>query len=428
MNSKILRAAMIACLPLCGMAGTVATMPALAADKAAAPSDEPKMSKAVNKVMIDANKAAEAKDYKTVLEKCQEAEKLPDLTDADRYYIDRFEAVAYINLNDHDKARSHFIAVVKNPVTPPSVKKYVIGPAMQLAQEVNDNATVIELGKIAIADKTDNPDVLGILAAAYYQTNDQANAIATAKQAIDLAATQNKIPSYATYQILAFSYDKLKDRPNEIKAFGLMVRDYGKADDWKYLIDFSIGLLPAGNKQSREIAALDIYRLGLIVKPSWSGQEYIEAEDAAHSIRSWGDARAAIEAGIAAGTLDRAKATPILNTVIANEKKDKPILAAVEKSTKGKDYINVGEAYYGYGQYADAIRVATKAIADGGPTASEAKVLLAISQARQGNEAAASQTLANFQGDPALASAVDVWNVYLTRKYDKAAPAAPAAH
>ncbi len=426
MKSKLLRAAMVACLPFCAMAVTVATMPAMAADKSA-PSDEPKMSKAVTKIMIDANKAAEAKDYKTVLEKCAEAEKVPDLTDADRYYIDRFEAVAYINLNDHDKARVHFVAVAKNPVTPPSVKKFVLGPAMQLAQEVNDNAAVIELGKMAIADKTDNPDLIGMLAAAYYQTNDLANAITYAKQSIDMATSQNKIPSYATYQILAFSYDKQKDRANEIKAFGAMVRDYGKPDDWKYLIDFSIGLLPQGNKQLRELAALDIYRLGLVVKPSWSGQEYIEAEDAAHSIRSWGDAHAAIEAGINAGVLDRAKATPILNTVIANERKDKPILAAVEKSTKGKDYINVGEAYYGYGQYADAVRVATKAIADGGATVGEAKLLLAMSQVRLGNEAAATQALANFQGDPALASAADLWNIYLTRKYDKAAPAA-AAH
>ncbi len=427
MKSKILRAAMVACLPFCAMAVTVATTPANAADKAAAPSDEPKMSKAVNKIMIDANKAAEAKDYKTVIDKCLEAEKVPDLTDADRYYIDRFEAVAYINLNDHDKARVHFVAVAKNPVTPPSVKKYVLGPAMQLAQEVNDNATVIELGKMAVADKTDNPDIIGMLAGAYYQTNDQANAITYAKQAIDLANAQNKIPSYANYQILAFSYDKQKDRANEIKAFEMMARDYGKPDDWKYLIDFSIGLLPATNKQAREIAALDIYRLGLIVNPSWTGQEYLEAEDSAHSIRSWGDARQALEAGISKGVIQRAKAGPLLNQVTANEKKDKPILAAVEKSTKGKDYINVGEAYYGYGMYADAVRVATKAIADGGATAGEAKILLAISQVRLGNEAAATQALANFQGDAALVSAADLWNTYLTRRYGKAAPAA-AAH
>lgn len=429
MNSKLLRAAMIACLPFCAMAVTVAAIPAVAADQSAK-SDEPKMSKPVLKLIVDANKAAEAKDYKTVIEKCQEAAKVSDLTDADRYYIDRYFAVAYYNLNDKENARTHFVAVAKNPATPESVRKTVVGAAMQLSEEVNDNATVIEIGKIAIADKTDNPDIVGMLAASYYQTNDFANALTYAKQAIDMANSQNKIPSYATYQILAFSYDKQKDRPNEIKAFSMMARDYGKPDDWKYLIDFSIGLLPAGNKQAREIAALDIYRLGLVVGANWTASEYLEAEDAAHSIKSWGDARQALEAGMSKGVVDRSKYAALLKLVTTNGKKDEPILAAVEKSTKGKDYVNVGEAYYGYGRYADAVRVATKAVAEGGPTVGEAKILLAIAQTRLGNEAAATQALANFQGDPALGSAAELWNVYLTRKYGKpeAAPAAPAAH
>jgi tetratricopeptide (TPR) repeat protein len=428
MKKSLLRAAMIACLPFCAMSMAVVANPALAADKADK-SEGPKLSKSINKLMVDAKKAMDEKDYKTVVVKCEEAQKTADLTDYDKYLINRFLGVAYFSLGDRDKARANFIAVVKNPGTPVLDRQYLVGPAMSLAAEVNDNVTVIELGKSVIADGTTNPDVLGTLANAYHQTNDYPNAITYAQKGLDMAIQQGKTPQYGLYQILAYSYDKLKDRKNEVKAFEGMARDYGKAEDWGYLIDFSLEFLPAGNKSMREIAALDFYRLRMLVGASWSPSNYLEAADAANAIRSWGDARQVLEMGIDKGVINRTKVAPVLNKTISDSKKDEPILAQVEKTAKNsKDLANVAEAYYGYGRYADAVRAAQKAIEAGGPNAAEAKIVLAMSQIKQGDEATAKQTLANFQGDPALARAAELWNLYLARKYGKAAPAAPAAH
>jgi hypothetical protein len=132
--------------------------------------------------------------------------------------------------------------------------------------------------------------------------------------------------------------------------------------------------------------------------------------------------------GIQKGVIDSKKVGPLLNQTIADARKDEPILPTVEKSAKNsKDLANVAEAYYGYARYADAARVAQKAMDAGGPNAAEARLVLAMSQVRQGNEEAAKQTLANFQGDPALARAADLWKIYLNRKYGKTAAAAPAA-
>jgi tetratricopeptide (TPR) repeat protein len=191
MKKSLLRAAMIACLPFCAMGLAVATSPALAADKAA---EGPKVTKAIQKLMSDAKKAMDEKDYKTVVAKCEEAQKTPDLSDYDKYLINRFLGVAYFSLGDRDKARANFAAVIKNPGTPLTDRQYLIGPAMSLTAEVNDNAGVIELGKIAIADGTTNPDVLGTLASAYYQTNDFANAVIYAQKGMDMATSQGKIP------------------------------------------------------------------------------------------------------------------------------------------------------------------------------------------------------------------------------------------
>ena len=81
MKKSLMRAAMVACLPFCAIALTVATAPAQAADKATAPS----VSKSVAKQLGDCKKAYEAKDYATAIAKCTEAKNTPDTTDWDKY-------------------------------------------------------------------------------------------------------------------------------------------------------------------------------------------------------------------------------------------------------------------------------------------------------------------------------------------------------
>jgi len=425
MKKSLLRAAAIACLPYCAMGLALALTPAQAAEKSDK-AETPKVSKAVSKFLVDCKKGIDGKDWKAAITACEQAAAVPEATDYDKYLTQRFLAVAYLNSGDRVKAGTAFVAVVKNPATPAEDRDSLIAPAMSLASEANNNALVIELGQLAVQHNIKNPDVWNALAAAYYQNNDGPNAISYAQKGVDAASAQNKIPPYGLYQILAFSYDKAKDRPNEVKSFEQMARDYGKADDWRYLLDFSLEILPAGNKAARQIAALDIYRLRMVVNASWQGQNFLEAEDAAHAIRSWGDSRQFLQLGIQQGAINAAKVAPVMNQINSDAKKDEPILPTVEKTAKsGKDLVNVAEAYYGYARYTDATRVAQKAIDAGGATVGEAKLVLAMSQIKQGNEAAAKQTLAGFQGDPSLVRAAALWNLYLDRRYGKAA--APAA-
>lgn len=418
MKKSFLRAAAIACLPFCAMAFA----PVQAADKDKA--DTPKVSKSVSKFLTDCKKGLDGKDWKAAIDACAQARAVPDATDYDKYLTERFIGVAYLNLSDHAHAMESFVAVVKNPASPVEDRNTLLMPAMSLASEANNNALVIELGQIAVKADLKNPEIFNALAGAYYQSNDGANAVTYAQKGIDAANAANKVPPYGLYQIQAFTADKAKDRVNEVKAFELMARDYGKPDDWRYLLDFSLETLPAGSKPARQIAALDMYRLRMIVGSSWIGQNFLEAEDSAHAIRSWGDSRQFLQLGIQQGAINAAKVAPVMNQINSDAKKDEAILATVEKSSKSaKDIVNVGEAYYGYGRYADAIRVADKVVAMGGATVGEAKLLMALAQLKQGDEAGATKTLEGFSSEPALNRAAQLINVYLTRRYGKTAPA-----
>ena len=426
MKKSLLRAAVVACLPFCATGFAVVTTPAAAADKSA---EAPKVSKSISKLVQDAKKAYDAKDWQTVIAKCKEASQAADLTDYDKYLINRLDGVAYFNSGDHADAKVAFQALVNNPATPADDLKTLIVPAVELAAEASDNAAVIAMGKLAEQHNVASGDVLGSIAVAYYNTNDYTDAASYAQKSIDISGTEGKMPQYGTYQVLAFAYDKQKKTADEIKAFELMARDYGKQDDWKYLLDLSLETLPAGNKSMREIAALDIYRLRVITPADWAALNYKEMADAAQVVRSWGDAKWALQTGLSKGVLTQGQVSALLADVNNNARKDEPTLPTAEKlANNGKEAVNVAEAYYGYGSYADAARVAQKAAGFGGATAGEAKLIVAMCQVRQGDETSAAQTLAGVSGDPAIVRAAQLWNLYLSRKYGKTQPAAPATH
>ena len=425
MKKSLLRAAFVACLPFCatGLA-VVMTVPAVAAEKA----ELPKLSKSFSKFVDEAKAANSAKDWQTVIAKCKEAQAAPDLTNYETYLINRFLSVAYFGLNDHANARIALAAVLKNPETPLADRKFLVGPAIGLSAEVNDNAGVIEFGKMAIQDNAATLDNLSTLAVAYYNMNDFPNTLSTTQSGIDAAAKEGKVPPYNLYQVTAFTYDKQKNTQAETKEFLAMARDYGKPDDWKAALDLSLALLPAGGKGSMSgIATLDIYRLRAITEAGWVAQNYNEMAEAASELGSWGDAKWALETGLAKGVLTRAKVGQFLNEVTANAKKDEAGLPTVEKlAGTGKASVSAAEGYYGYGRFADAARAAQKAIGLGGPTLGEAKLLLGMCQVRQGDETSAAQTLTDISGDPSIVRAADLWTAWVTRK--KAPPAAPATH
>lgn len=417
MKKSFLRAAVVACLPLCLMAGAFVTTPAVAADKSA--SSGPKISKAIGKEITDAQKALSTKDYATAIAKCKEALAKPDLTDFDKYVANRLLAASYVGLNDHVSARAPMIAAVQSPAIPDGDLKTLVAPAIELENEAKDYAMVIQLGQMAITKNLADDIVYGEMALAYYEMKDYPNAAVNAKKSIDTAKSLSKIPTYAAYQVLAMSLEQTKNTAGEIATLEEMVVAYGKPEDWGFLIGFAIDDMMRSKGSSREIATLDVYRLAMTIDVLKASQDFMAMADDAEHVRSPGDAKTALQAGLAKGVLTQAKAGPLLNKANADAKTDQAILEQAEataaKSPLGKSDLAVGEAYFGYGRYADAARVAQRAIGKGGATLAEAKVLLGMSQVKQQDYAGAIKTLSDVQGDTGLVKAAHLWSIYATQ-------------
>jgi hypothetical protein len=427
MKKNLVRAVLVASLSLF-FAGAVFTVTPAVAASSAKDDGKPKLSRAAGKPLSEAQKAFNAKDYATMLAKVKEAQALPDLTDYDKYIVNYFMGLALYNGGDKVSSTPYFVAAAESTAAPPEEHATTLRIAMDLENNAKDYAKVKELGQLAANAGALDSGMAAILAIAYFDTGDLPNATVFAQKSVDIAVAAGKTPDRSAYQVLLLVQNRQKDVPGMIKTLEIMSANYGDAEDWGHLIDISLGTLP--KTSSREITALYLYRLRLTVGAETAADEYLMMADLALALHFPGEAKKDLQQGIAAGTISQAAAATVLNKADAQARADEPTLpaadAAAAKSPSANGDVSVAEAYYGYGKYADAMRVAQRAIAKGGPKAMEAQLLLGVTQAKQGDNAAAAQSLALVRGDAALEMAARLWTAYANRKYGPPAAAAPA--
>jgi tetratricopeptide (TPR) repeat protein len=428
MKKNLVRAVLVASLSLFFAGAVFTATPAVAANTQDAA--KPKLSKAASKPLSEAQKAFTAKDWATMLAKVKEAQALSDLTDYDKYIVNYFMGLALYNGGDKASATTFFVAAAESKAAPPEERATALRIAIDLSNQAKDYATVKSLGQQAEEAGAVNGGVAAVMAIAYYESGDYPNAKVYAQKSIDIDTAAGKAPDRSAYQVMLMAQNRQKDINGEIKTLEIMSTSYGVAEDWGHLIDISLGTLPKSS--TREAAALYLYRLRLTVGAETTADDYLMAADLALALRYPAEAQKMLQQGIDAGVLSQAAAAAAMNKAKVQIKADEGTLpaadAAAAKSPSANGDVSVAEDYFGYGRYADVVRVAQRAISKGGPKASEAQLLLGVTQARQGDSAAAAQSLALVRGDAAVERAAQLWTLYVTRKYGAPAATAPAAH
>ena len=426
MKKNLVRAVLVASLSLFFAGAVFTATPAVAANTQDAA--KPKLSKAASKPLSEAQKAFTAKDWATMLAKVKEAQALSDLTDYDKYIVNYFMGLALYNGGDKASATTFFVAAAESKAAPPEERATALRIAIDLSNQAKDYATVKSLGQQAEEAGAVNGGVAAVMAIAYYESGDYPNAKVYAQKSIDIDTAAGKAPDRSAYQVMLMAQNRQKDINGEIKTLEIMSTTYGVAEDWGHLIDISLGTLPKSG--TRETAALYLYRLRLTTGAESSSDDYLMAADLALALHFPVEAQKALQQGIDAGTVSRGSAAASMNKANAQARGDEATLPAADavaaKSPSANGDVSVAEDYYGYGRYADSVRVAQRAISKGGAKAIQARLLLGVTQARQGDNAAAAQSLALVRGDAALERAAQLWGLYAARKYGQPAAAAPA--
>jgi hypothetical protein len=384
------------------------------------------LSKAVGPQVVDAQKSLQDKNFQDAMTKLKAVQ--ATATDPfDIYVINRLIAAAAIGLNDMTTAATAEEAAADSPAMPDDDKKSVLHDALLMSANMKQWPKTIQYGQQLAQLNGLDAQTTGILAIAYYDTNDFTHAQQSAQQSIDLAKAAGQPPDQNAMQIIMSSQVKQNNQAGAEQTLEQIAVQNNSPDTWAQLVGVAFGAKGMGNAE-----ALYLYRL-LQVTGAMKAEDYKEYASDASVLGYPTEAMNVMQQGISAGKISASEVGPTLAKARHDAQMDErslpQIAASAEKSRTGEQDVKLGEDYWGYGRFADAEAAARRAMTKGGlKTPWEGSMLIGAAEVAQGKYADAIQTLSQVTGSEAVTRTAHLWSLYAQAKQGpaRASTTAPA--
>jgi hypothetical protein len=372
-----------------------------------------KVTPAVGVALTAAQKALATKDYATAMTQIKAAQAVPNRTPFDDFNINRFLSAVAANTGDYDTAAIAFDGVINSPSfvdLPADEQAATYHDATIVSQNAKHWPQVIAYGqKVEASGKADDL-VMTMMAIAYYQQKDNANAQKYAQMAIDTAKAAGKQPQPNALIILGNIQGK-SDPDAARRSIEALILASNNSEDWSKLIDDGLS-----HKGTKPIDALFLYRLRYQLG-TMRPDDYPVLGQLAAQLHLDKEAATVLDQGISSGKITAAQAGGTLSTSRGLAARDAGVLSAVaaaaNSSKTGQAALALAEDYWGYGRYADVEAMARLALSKGGlKDPGEATVLLGSALAAEGKYDEAQTTLASVSGGEARGRAAHLWSLY----------------
>ena len=380
MNKLIRRAAMAALVSAASATAVTALMPAWAAvpqrtgpnAKAdAAKAAGPQVRVPVGKPLNDAMKLVDTKDFAGALAKVREADAVMDKTPFEEYQVTKYMGFIAINqsMPDYAAATVAYNRQIASGGAPDAEKPNMYNVAMRLNYQAMDYKNVIK--NAADLQKIMPLDDVGylVLIQSYYNTDDFANAATAAKAEIAAKIAANMKPTEDVLGLLLNAQIKNKDEGGARQTLDQLATISAKPEVWGQVMDFALGTTGITDHH-----LLNLYRLSILTgtmkDTDFAAMATIDLQNGLPA-----EAKAILTKGNKTGELlDQA------NMFLARDQQALPALAAeAAKQTNGEIDVKLGESYYTYQRYDEAIAAIQKGIQKGGlKDAADAQTTLGI--------------------------------------------------
>lgn len=417
--TRFIRRATMAALVSTASAFAVATLIgdhsalAAAAKKDEGPTLRPAIGKPLNDAIKDTdavktakNDAEKAKDFADALAKVNEADAVKDKTPFEEYQVAKF--LGYIAINqpmpDYAAAAAAYNRQVASGGAPEAEKAGAYKVAMRLNyQAKNFPETIKDGAALEMLEPLDDTEYL-VLIQSYYSTNDFPNAADMAKKEIAGKTASGMKPSEDVLGLLLNSQIKAKNEAGAREALDQLAMISTKPEIWGQVMDFALGTNGITDHQ-----LLNLYRLsvltGTMKDTDFAAMATIDLQNGLPK-----EAIAVLTKGNKTGDLLKQA-----NDLAARDEKTLPDLAAeAAKHMDGEIDVKLGESYYTYGRYDDAIAALQKGIQKGGlKDTADAETTLGIVLMAAGKK---DQAVAEFDkaaaAQSAAAQVAHVWTLY----------------
>ena len=418
----VLMAAMAA-VGLAGIAGgtLLPVTAAVAADKDKDKAKPQKLSAAVQKPLVAAQKAMNEKNWDEATTQIAAARAVETKTPYDAFMVDELGWYVALQKKDYVASAEALERAVASGFVPEADMAQRLRALTQMSLQNKQYDKAIQYGTQYLKLSPSDVEIALQLAQARYLNNDFTGARAAAEQII---ASTPKPPEAALLLALRTSYE-MKDGAATTRALEGLVRHYPQKKYWEDLLNDQL----FRTKDDRGLRAL--YRLMNDTGPLDKAEDYSEMGSTLITGGFPNEAKVTLEKGMginafagdtrarAQAELDRAKAGAAMDA------KDLPGAAGQLAAAKTADQmIGIGKLYFSAGDYEKAADALQKGLAKGGAKdADDASLLLGIAYSRQQKPTEARAAFDAVK-NPTLVDIAKLWKLKLDVD---AAPPAPAA-
>jgi len=375
------------------------------------PPPKPQVSAAAGKDLQAAQKALTAKSYDEALTDLDKVKANPKKNDYDEYLMNEFYFSAYAGAKKFQEAQAPLEAAMTSKYMPPDELKQRHMQAAALAYQLQNYDKAIEFGNLALKDGTSTVQLNTIVAQSYYLKNDFKNTDSFVRGMVDDEVKAGQTPDEEILLLGESASQKLNDEAGESHWLELLAAYHPKPAYWQNLLQ-DMYTTKMTDKQ-----LLQLYRLSAEVGGLKSGSEYTDMAQLAMDAGSPGEAVSTLNAGFAANVFsatEKQRNQHLLDSAKKQAAADEPTLAKSEaesaSAATGDRLVAVGVGYYGYGEYAKAVKDLSAGLAKGmSKDSTDARLLLAIAQLKAGDKAAAVQSFGQVKGNPVSERLAALW-------------------
>jgi tetratricopeptide (TPR) repeat protein len=394
--------------------GAVSILPATSVMAAA---NDQKVGAKVGKPLQDALTAGQAKQWDQALTKLREADAVPDKTPFEQFKINEIFAWVYTSQKKYGEAAAIYEKLIDSPFVSPTEADQYIKNVAQMYLQTNNNTKAMDYLQRWLKAHPGDADMTAILGQLQSKTGQLKQSLDTFNGLVSASEKAGQKPKEDWLKIMFRVSYQLGGSTNSLdkQTLGIvekLLRYYPNESYWQSML--------AGLKQQQTTDAgrFQLDRLMLAVGTLKDPNDFIEFAQLANNFGYPGEALSVLDAGYSKGILgtsaskdreDRLKAT-IQKLADA----DKAALPALDKKARaaatGQDDVSLGEAYYGYGRYQEAIEALERGIKKGGlKKPDQAQLALGISYLRAGQAEKARAEFKKVPSDSEYDRIADLW-------------------
>jgi hypothetical protein len=340
------------CLVLTAMGLVAASPPASAAEK-----KEQQISRVIAKEMMAAQKALQASQWAEALKNLDAAEAKGGLTEFDKKTILDFKGFANVRLGNLKAAQANYEAALATGLYSPEDAARTTRTLFRLAAGAQEYTKAVGFGKTVVDNGSANSDDYLIMTQSYYLLKDCKDAVVWADKAIAFDRKAGEAPKENLFLFKLQCAADANDTPATVTALEDLIRLNGKPDYWNKLLRIE------RQEQKDDHSLLMIYRLMFDTNSMNAGSDYIEMAQLLGDAGLPGEAESVLEKGISSGQIpqeQRERSARLLNAIKARAESDKKGLAQFDaeatKNPAGELDVKLGEVYYGFGDYQNAVK------------------------------------------------------------------------